>query len=59
MKHVELQHHFVQEKVLSGEVEIKYCNTKVQYADFLTKSLTQPKHELCKLKLGVTSTEGE
>ena len=56
-KHVEIQHHFVQEKVLSGEVEIKYCNTEVQYADFFMKSLPRPKHEFCKLKLGVTSTK--
>ena len=58
-KHVEFHHHFVQEKILSGAVEIKNCSTKEQYADFLTKSLPQPKHELCELKLGVTSTKVE
>jgi hypothetical protein len=35
-KHVETLHHFVREHVLSGAMEIKYCNTKQQYADFLT-----------------------
>lgn len=58
-KHVEIHHHFIREKVLKGDVEIKYCNAEEQYADFLTKSSPRPKHELCKLKLGVTSTQRE
>ena len=45
--------------MLSGDVEIKHCNTKDQYANFLIENIPWPKHELCKLKLGVTSTEGE
>lgn len=42
--HVEIHLHFVREKVLSGEVEIKHCNTKQQYEDFLTNSVLRPKY---------------
>jgi hypothetical protein len=39
MKHVETHHHFMCEKLSSGIVEIKYCNTKEQYVDFLAKNV--------------------
>ena len=34
-KHVEIHHHFVCEKMLSGDVEIKHCNTKSNMQIFL------------------------
>jgi len=55
--HIEIHHHFVQEKVLSGDVEIKYCTTMEQYANFLTKGLPRPKHDLCKFNLGVLNIQ--
>lgn len=39
-KHVENHHHFVREKVLSGDVEINNCNTKEQYEDFSYRKYT-------------------
>jgi hypothetical protein len=38
-KHIEVHYHFVQERVLSGEVELKYVPTDRQVADIFTKSL--------------------
>ena len=36
-KHIELQHHFVREKIESQEIELIYCNTSVNVADIFTK----------------------
>ena len=42
-KHIDIQHHFVREKVLSGEVELVHCSTNEQLADILTKPLVRDK----------------
>ena len=36
-KHIDIQHHFVREKVESGEVELEYCSTEDMVADILNK----------------------
>lgn len=38
-KHIDIRHHFIREKVLSKEVEVKYIETKRQLADMLTKAI--------------------
>ena len=38
-KHVETHYYFVREKVLQGEIDLKYVNTDEQVADIFTKSL--------------------
>ena len=38
-KHIATQHHFVREKVESGEIDLQYVCTKEQIADGLTKPL--------------------
>ena len=38
-KHVELQYHFVREKIESNEIELIFCNTKDNMADIFTKPL--------------------
>lgn len=52
-KHVEMDKHFIKEKVDSGEICMSYIPTKSQVADVLTKSL--PKRLLdnivCKLAM--------
>ena len=53
-KHVEIDVHFVREKVECGEVEIKYIPTSDQVANILTKGLPRDRFEfLCK-RLGLT-----
>ena len=38
-KHMEVHYHFVCERVLSGEVELRYVRTDRQVADIFTKAL--------------------
>ena len=38
-KHIEVHYHFVRERVLSGEVELRYVPTDRQTADIFTKPL--------------------
>ena len=40
-KHIEIQYHFVQEKVLDGMIELQYCPTASNPADLVTKPLPQ------------------
>ena len=42
-KHIDIQWHFVREKILSGAVEFKYCPTDQMAADGLTKALDKVK----------------
>ena len=39
IKYVEIHYYFVREKVLQGEVDLKYVNIDDQVADIFTKSL--------------------
>ena len=40
-KHIELDVHFIQEKVEKGEIEIRYVPTEYQVADILMKGLSK------------------
>lgn len=40
VKHVEIDHHFVREKVVDGELQVNFVPSESQVADVLTKSLT-------------------
>ncbi|KAL8153625.1 hypothetical protein V2J09_011385 [Rumex salicifolius] len=42
-KHIEVHHHYIREKVLSGEVELLSIATNDQIADIFTKALAIPK----------------
>ena len=42
-KHIEIDCHFVREKILSGEIVIKLMKSSDQLADIFTKSLTSPR----------------
>jgi len=39
-KHIDIRFHFIRENITSGEVELKYVDSKNQLADFLTKGLS-------------------
>ena len=43
-KHINIQHHFVCEKLISNKICIQYCAMDDNLADLLTKALPKPKH---------------
>ena len=44
-KHIDVQHHFIREKVEEEVIELRYCSTQEMVADVLTKALARDKHE--------------
>ena len=42
-KHIEIDCHFIREKVISGEITTTFVNSNDQLADILTKSLRDPR----------------
>ena len=51
-KHIEVDCHFIREKVLSGCIATDYVRSNDQLADILTKSLRGPRIEFICNKLG-------
>ena len=51
-KHIEVDCHFVREKVQSGEIETPFVRSKEQLADIFTKALDKTKHLNILGKLG-------
>jgi lipoate-protein ligase A len=46
-KHIDVQHHFVRERVENGEVRFEYCVTEHMVADVLIKALSKERrHKL-------------
>jgi hypothetical protein len=43
-KHIDIQHHFIRDKVDSKEIELAYCPTDEMVADALTKALPHPRY---------------
>jgi hypothetical protein len=43
-KHIDVQHHFVRERVENGEVMFEYCSIKDMVVDVLTKALPREQH---------------
>jgi len=56
-KHIDIQHHFVREKLEDGEVEVIFCKTEEMVADVLTKGLTKEKHEHFSSRMGITDSQ--
>lgn len=52
-KHIEVKHHFIREKVQSGEICLKYTPTNEQLADILTKALGKIAFERLRNQLGL------
>ncbi|KAM1024520.1 hypothetical protein ACFX2C_037789 [Malus domestica] len=50
-KHVELDYHYIHEKVLANQVSVQFISTQDQVADICTKSLSQPWFILLRDKL--------
>lgn len=55
-KHIEIQHHFIRERILDGEIDVQYIPTGNQTADILTKPLPKPAFELHRVALGIVDT---
>ena len=51
-KHIDVQHHFVREKVERGLIRLEYCPTEDMMADVLTKALARDKHERLRKMMG-------
>lgn len=53
-KHIEVDYHFVREKVLRKDLVVQYVSTIDQTADVLTKGLHQRRFKFLPSKLSVT-----
>ena len=53
MKHVEIQHNFVREKVNNGTIQLEYINTESQVADGLTKALDKGRFQTFRNAIGL------
>ncbi|KAJ7533740.1 hypothetical protein O6H91_13G062100 [Diphasiastrum complanatum] len=52
-KHIEIQYHFIRERLLSREIRVVHCSTEEQLADIFTKPLTGEKFDKFRSKLSV------
>ena len=57
-KHFGIRHHFIREKVDSGEITLKYCPTQDMVADIMTKALPKSKFEKLRREAGVNLIVG-
>jgi len=51
-KHIEIDYHFIREKILSKDIKTKFVNLSDQLADIFTKSLQGPRIDYLRKKLG-------
>lgn len=54
-KHIDVQHHFIREKLESGEICLEYCPTEDMVADVLTKALAREQHHMLTTSMGLVS----
>jgi hypothetical protein len=52
-KHIDVQHHFIREKLESGEISLEYCPTEDMVADVLTKALAKDRHQRLSKAMGL------
>lgn len=52
-KHVEINYHFVRDKVAKGEIQVNFISTKDQLADLFTKPLPSKRFTFLRDKLNV------
>ncbi|GKE08814.1 hypothetical protein Tco_1412365, partial [Tanacetum coccineum] len=58
-KHINIQHHFIREKVEKGVVELYFVTTDYQLADIFTKALPRERFEFLLPRLGMKSMSPE
>ena len=52
-KHIDVQHHFIREKLESDEIRLEYCPTEDMVADVLTKALAKDRHQRLAKAMGL------
>jgi hypothetical protein len=52
-KHIDVQWHFLREKIAEGDIAIEYCNTKEMIAHCMTKAVSREIFEICLNGLGM------
>ena len=52
-KHVDVQYHFVRERVALSEVDLEFISSEEMVADSLTKAVPDHKHRFCKRSMGL------
>ncbi len=52
-KHIDIQHHFIREKLETGEICLNYCPTEDMMADVLTKALAKDRHQALTRAMGL------
>jgi len=57
-KHIEVDYHFVRERVAQKLLHIKFISSKDQLADIFTKPLPQPQFVGCRRNLNILCTSG-
>ena len=55
MKHIELEHHFIREKVLDGTISVLEVQSKENVADIFIKALPKGLFESHRANLGLVS----
>jgi histone deacetylase 1/2 len=57
-KHIEVDYHFIRERVAQKLLHIKFISSKDQLADIFTKPLSLPLFEGCRCNLNLLDTSG-
>jgi hypothetical protein len=52
-KHIDIQHHFIKEKLETEEICLSYCPTEHMIADLLTKTLANDRHHSLSRAIGL------
>ncbi|KAJ7571434.1 hypothetical protein O6H91_01G163000 [Diphasiastrum complanatum] len=52
-KHIEIQYHFIRERLLSQEINVFHCSTDEQLVDIFTKPLIGEKFDKFRSKLSI------
>src|SRR5579871_6578245 len=52
-KHINIQYHFIREKIEEKKIELEYCKTSKIIADIMTKSLSKEKHKKFVNQMGI------
>jgi histone deacetylase 1/2 len=55
-KHIEVDFHFVRERVAKKQLQIKFISSKDQVADIFTKPLPLPAFEACRRNLNLSES---